>query len=75
MAGTAETHAPSSSSPFLLHYLHCTLIYPLKLFLRNCGRKIKNPYFPVCGHDYIWVNLLNAYLQARWVSEYDDRWF
>ncbi|KAK1419664.1 hypothetical protein QVD17_28908 [Tagetes erecta] len=61
-------------SPFLLHYLHRTIIYPLRL----C-RKPSHGY-PVSVAVMAFVfNLFNSYLQARFVSEYanydNDRWF
>ncbi|KAB1214650.1 Steroid 5-alpha-reductase DET2 [Morella rubra] len=66
-------------SPFLLHYFHRTCIYPLRL-QRNSVRRGTVSGFPisvaVMGFGF---NLLNAYLQARWVSQYkdydSDRWF
>ncbi|KAH6829575.1 3-oxo-5-alpha-steroid 4-dehydrogenase family protein [Perilla frutescens var. hirtella] len=67
-------------TPFLLHYLHRTLIYPLRLFLRAPRREIKNSGFPaIVAAMAFGFNTLNAYLQARWVSEYadldSDGWF
>ncbi|KAL6534349.1 Steroid 5-alpha-reductase det2 [Orobanche hederae] len=61
-------------SPFLLHYLHRTIVYPLKIFLRTPSMKIeKRSGFPVSiAMTAFGFNLLNAYLQARWVSEYAD---
>ncbi|XP_052204425.1 steroid 5-alpha-reductase DET2 [Diospyros lotus] len=60
-------------SPFLLHYLHRTCIYPLRL-RRPCNG------FPVTVALMAFVfNLWNSYVQARWVSHYasyeNDRWF
>ncbi|KAJ9185324.1 hypothetical protein P3X46_004970 [Hevea brasiliensis] len=67
-------------SPFLIHYFHRTCIYPLRL--SNTQRNTKTASgFPVTvalmGFGF---NLLNAYLQARWVSHYkesyhNDGWF
>ncbi|KAK9668847.1 hypothetical protein RND81_13G091000 [Saponaria officinalis] len=59
---------------FLLHYLHRTFIYPLRL------RTTAVAPFPVSilliGFSF---NFLNSYVQARWISHYgdysDDRWF
>ncbi|KAI3474174.1 hypothetical protein Pfo_028962, partial [Paulownia fortunei] len=67
-------------SPFLLHYLHRTIIYPLRLFLKTPSKKIKKSGFPLSVAMMAFgFNLLNAYLQARWVSEYadldSDGWF
>ncbi|KAK6120295.1 hypothetical protein DH2020_045986 [Rehmannia glutinosa] len=60
-------------SPFLLHYLHRTIVYPLRLFLKNPSRKIEKSGFPLSVAMMAFgFNLLNAYLQARWVSEYAD---
>ncbi|KAL3640713.1 Steroid 5-alpha-reductase det2 [Castilleja foliolosa] len=68
-------------SPFLLHYLHRTLVYPLRLLLKTHGRQIQSKsVFPVSiAMMAFGFNLLNAYLQSRWVSEYadleSDGWF
>lgn len=67
-------------APFLIHYLHRTLVYPLRLLLKSPRREIKNPGFPASVAAMAFAfNLLNAFLQARWVSEYGDldgdRWF
>ncbi|KAJ0984073.1 hypothetical protein J5N97_002429 [Dioscorea zingiberensis] len=55
-------------SLYLLHYIHRTLIYPLRL--RSTATK-SNPGFPLfialCAFSF---NLLNAYLQARSASHY-----
>ncbi|KAF3448987.1 hypothetical protein FNV43_RR09711 [Rhamnella rubrinervis] len=66
-------------SPFLLHYLHRTCFYPLCLHW-NTGHKKTANGFPVSVAFMAFVfNLLNAYLQARWLSHYKDyevdRWF
>ncbi|KAM7463900.1 hypothetical protein LguiA_032021 [Lonicera macranthoides] len=65
-------------TPFLLHYLHRTLIYPLRLLL---SRRKTTSGFPVtvAGMAFFF-NLLNSYLQSRSVSHYtdydkDDKWF
>jgi len=61
-------------SPFLFHYFHRTCIYPLRLH-RNTARRSNaaSAGFPVSmavmGFGF---NTLNAYLQARWVSQYKD---
>ncbi|KZV53419.1 hypothetical protein F511_10205 [Dorcoceras hygrometricum] len=65
---------------FLLHYLHRTVIYPLKLLFASPIQKRSAGGFPVSVALMAFVfNLLNAYLQSRWVSEYadfnEDRWF
>ncbi|KAI3816183.1 hypothetical protein L1987_15874 [Smallanthus sonchifolius] len=61
-------------SPFLLHYFHRTIIYPLRL-----RRKRSNGYPITVALIAFAYNLFNSYLQARWVSEYadyeNDRWF
>ncbi|KAH7514581.1 hypothetical protein FEM48_Zijuj11G0104700 [Ziziphus jujuba var. spinosa] len=66
-------------SPFLLHYFHRTCLYPLRLHLNTKHRKTASG-FPVSVALIAFVfNLLNAYLQARWVSHYSnyegDYWF
>ncbi|KAL6987729.1 Steroid 5-alpha-reductase det2 [Sarracenia purpurea var. burkii] len=66
-------------SPFLLHYLHRTCIYPLRLHFKTHRRK-PTAGFPISVALMAFVfNLLNSYLQCRWVSHYadyeDDWWF
>ncbi|GAB2300449.1 Steroid 5-alpha-reductase det2 [Dionaea muscipula] len=63
-------------SIFLLHYIHRTCIYPIRLMKTapNCTR------FPVIVALFAFAfNLLNSYVQARWVSHYgdydQDQWF
>nr|AIH07329.1 steroid 5-alpha-reductase [Echinacea purpurea] len=61
-------------SPFLLHYLHRTVIYPLRL------RRRPSTGYPISIALMAFVfNLFNSYLQTRWVSEYanyrSDGWF
>lgn len=54
-------------SPFLFHYFNRTLLYPLRLLSQ------KPIDFPVSIALMAFsFNLLNAYLQARWVSHYAD---
>ncbi|KAL3839435.1 hypothetical protein ACJIZ3_024026 [Penstemon smallii] len=65
---------------FLIHYIHRTFIYPFKLFLKSPNQKTQKPGFPISVALMAFgFNLLNSYLQARWVSEYADldadRWF
>lgn len=56
-------------SPFLFHYFHRSCIYPLRLH-RN---KTQLTDFPVTVALMAFgFNLLNSYLQARWVSHYKD---
>ncbi|XP_009602749.1 steroid 5-alpha-reductase DET2-like [Nicotiana tabacum] len=73
-------------SPYLFHYINRTIIYPIKLAgkSRIARREIKNPPpesgFPVSIAMMAFAfNLLNAYVQARWVSHYADfnadEWF
>ncbi|XP_051132259.1 steroid 5-alpha-reductase DET2 [Andrographis paniculata] len=62
-------------SPFLIHYTHRTIVYPFRLFLGP-----NKSGFPVSVAVMAFgFNLLNGYLQARWVSEYadleGDEWF
>ncbi|KAF5821113.1 putative 3-oxo-5-alpha-steroid 4-dehydrogenase (NADP(+)) [Helianthus annuus] len=61
-------------SPFILHYFHRTVLYPLRL------RKKPSNGYPISVALIAFVyNLFNSYLQARWVSEYadydTDNWF
>ncbi|KAJ8533032.1 hypothetical protein K7X08_015921 [Anisodus acutangulus] len=65
-------------SPYLFHYTNRTIIYPLKLYFNAYRREIKNGGFPVSiALMAFGFNLLNAYVQARWVSHYADYdvWF
>ncbi|CAK7349837.1 unnamed protein product [Dovyalis caffra] len=59
-------------SPFLLHYFHRTLIYPLRLYQSTTQQKSKTTIgFPlIMAMNGSMVQLLNTYLQARWVSHY-----
>lgn len=56
-------------SPFLIHYINRTIIYPIRL-----ARSIKSGTgFPISVASMAFgFNLLNAYTQARWVSHYKD---
>ncbi|XP_042505372.1 steroid 5-alpha-reductase DET2 [Macadamia integrifolia] len=58
-------------SVFLLHYIHRTFIYPIRLHKTSLQRSKSANRVPVSialmAFSY---NLLNAYLQARWVSHY-----
>ncbi|KAM7271149.1 hypothetical protein ACFE04_030363 [Oxalis oulophora] len=65
-------------SPFILHYFHRVIIYPLRLKPTTTGGS--GGGFPVSVALMAFVfNLLNTYLQARWVSHYNvyhaDGWF
>ncbi|CAL1378875.1 unnamed protein product [Linum trigynum] len=52
--------------PFVVHYFHRTCIYPLRLYLHGGGAG-----FPVSmAAAAFCFNLLNGYLQGRWVSHY-----
>ncbi|XP_010529772.1 PREDICTED: steroid 5-alpha-reductase DET2 [Tarenaya hassleriana] len=56
-------------SPYLLHYFHRTIVYPLRLHLSSSAAVKRG--FPVTVAAMAFVfNLLNAYIQARWVSHY-----
>ncbi|GAV68538.1 Steroid_dh domain-containing protein [Cephalotus follicularis] len=64
-------------SPFLFHYFHRVIIYPLRLKTTAHDRKtdVKNTTngFPmIVALMAFGFNLLNTYLQARWVSHYKD---
>uniref|UniRef100_A0A2P2PII8 Steroid 5-alpha-reductase DET2 n=1 Tax=Rhizophora mucronata TaxID=61149 RepID=A0A2P2PII8_RHIMU len=61
-------------SPFVIHYFQRTCLYPLLLY-RNTTPKIAKTGggFPVgVALMAFGYNLLNGYLQARWVSHYKD---
>ncbi|CAI9287510.1 unnamed protein product [Lactuca saligna] len=61
-------------TPFIFHYFHRTIIYPLRL-----RRKLSNGYPISVALMAFTFNLFNSYLQTRWVSEYADyradEWF
>ncbi|KAJ7961300.1 Steroid 5-alpha-reductase [Quillaja saponaria] len=65
-------------SPFLIHYFNRTCIYPLRL-MKSLNRKTASGFPLSIASMAFGFNLLNAYLQARWVSNYKDyegdRWF
>lgn len=66
-------------SLYIIHYFHRTVLYPIRLYLRRSARKTASE-FPVStalmGFGF---NILNAYLQMRWVTHYavyeDSKWF
>uniref|UniRef100_A0A7C9AD78 Steroid 5-alpha-reductase DET2 n=1 Tax=Opuntia streptacantha TaxID=393608 RepID=A0A7C9AD78_OPUST len=65
-------------SVFLLHYIHRTCIYPLRLRRRNTKTASAFP-ISVAAMAFAF-NLLNSYVQSRWISHYADygaegRWF
>ncbi|KAL5729024.1 3-oxo-5alpha-steroid 4-dehydrogenase (NADP(+)) [Ranunculus cassubicifolius] len=56
-------------SIYLFHYIHRTIIYPLRL--RNTAKTLKKQSFPISiALMAFGFNLLNAYLQSRGVSHY-----
>ncbi|XP_026400657.1 steroid 5-alpha-reductase DET2 [Papaver somniferum] len=60
-------------SVFLFHYIHRTLIYPIRLSKSRKNQNFKKPSFPISVVLMAFVyNLLNVYLQSRWVSHYAD---
>lgn len=66
-------------SPFLFHYFHRTIIYPLRLRTHHLNPKPTSGVPASVALMAFVFNLLNSYLQARWISQYgdyrDDRWF
>ncbi|KAG7643505.1 3-oxo-5-alpha-steroid 4-dehydrogenase C-terminal [Arabidopsis suecica] len=58
-------------SPYLIHYFHRTIIYPLRLF-RSSFPAGKNGFPITIAALAFTFNLLNGYIQARWVSHYKD---
>lgn len=67
-------------SVFLLHYMHRTCIYPLRLRKASASNTKTACDFPVFIALLAFAfNLLNSYLQARWISHYGnyerDQWF
>lgn len=64
----ASLRASALLAVFLLHYSHRTLIYPLRLLRRRSASG-----FPVSIAFMAFLfNILNAFVQARWVSHYAD---
>ncbi|RYR62070.1 hypothetical protein Ahy_A04g019412 [Arachis hypogaea] len=64
-------------SPYLLHYFNRTCIYPLSLLRRSPsgnGKKTSHGFPLSIALTAFFFNLLNAYLQARWVSHYKDNY-
>ncbi|KAM1353157.1 hypothetical protein TB2_032381 [Malus domestica] len=60
-------------TPFLFHYFHRTCLYPLRLHRDTASSKSSAGGFPVSVAAMAFgFNLLNAYLQGRWISEYKD---
>ncbi|KAF5185440.1 3-oxo-5-alpha-steroid 4-dehydrogenase [Thalictrum thalictroides] len=62
-------------SVFLFHYIHRTIIYPLRLHLNNNTnpKKSSSKGFPVSVAAMAFgFNLLNGYLQSRWISHYGN---
>ncbi|KAL5539155.1 hypothetical protein UlMin_045785 [Ulmus minor] len=56
-------------SPYLLHYFNRTVLYPVRLRRTTAS----SSDFPVSVAFMAFLfNLLNAYLQARWVSHYKE---
>ncbi|XP_076918719.1 steroid 5-alpha-reductase DET2-like [Bidens hawaiensis] len=63
-------------SPFLIHYFHRTVIYPLRL--RRTRTRSNGYPITIAGIAFAF-NLFNSYLQTRSITEYvdysDDQWF
>ncbi|XP_021897373.1 steroid 5-alpha-reductase DET2 [Carica papaya] len=59
-------------SPFLLHYFNRTCLYPLRLHRSITQRKPASGFPVSVAMTAFSFNLLNTYLQARWVSHYKD---
>ncbi|KAF8397346.1 hypothetical protein HHK36_016259 [Tetracentron sinense] len=59
-------------SIFLLHYIHRTCIYPLRLPKTKTRTKTASGFPISVAMMAFGFNLLNSYLQARWVSHYTD---
>nr|GMD17047.1 steroid 5-alpha-reductase DET2 [Ipomoea batatas] len=59
-------------SPYLLHYTHRTIVYPLRLYLTSDPRKAAAGFPVSVALMAFTFNILNAYLQTRWVSHYAD---
>ncbi|KAJ8899896.1 hypothetical protein K2173_019599 [Erythroxylum novogranatense] len=60
-------------APYITHYIHRTCIYPLKIHNNQRKDKPEERGFPLSiammGFGF---NVLNAYLQVRWVSHYKE---
>ncbi|KAK4377533.1 hypothetical protein RND71_003829 [Anisodus tanguticus] len=68
-------------SPFLFHYTNRTIIYPLRLYFGSKPNSKKSTsHFPlnIAVTAFIY-NILNSYIQCRWVSHYanyeSNEWF
>lgn len=59
-------------TPFLLHYLNRTCLYPLRLLLTKTTKKTTSGFPLSVALMAFAFNLLNSYIQARWVSHYKD---
>ncbi|KEH23121.1 putative 3-oxo-5-alpha-steroid 4-dehydrogenase (NADP(+)) [Medicago truncatula] len=58
-------------TPFLVHYFNRTVIYPLRLFLTKTTKNPSGFPFSIAVMAFLF-NLLNSFVQARWVSHYKD---
>ncbi|KAK9920478.1 hypothetical protein M0R45_029033 [Rubus argutus] len=60
-------------TPFLFHYFNRTCLYPLRLYRNTTRKPAAGGGFPVSVAMMAFgFNVLNAYLQSRWVSHYKD---
>ncbi|XP_073221817.1 LOW QUALITY PROTEIN: steroid 5-alpha-reductase DET2-like [Cicer arietinum] len=57
-------------TPFLFHYFNRTCVYPLRLFFTATKNTFGFP-FSIALIAFLF-NLLNSYVQARWVSHYKN---
>ncbi|KAK1373144.1 Steroid 5-alpha-reductase DET2 [Heracleum sosnowskyi] len=66
-------------SPYLFHYFHRSVIYPFRQFLKFRRRNTTSGFPVSVALMAFGFNVLNAYLQSRWVSHYaefeGDEWF
>ncbi|EXB89961.1 putative steroid reductase DET2 [Morus notabilis] len=67
----SDLRSLSLITPFLLHYLHRTLIHPIRISLASAPKPSSD--FPVAVAAMAFgFNLLNAFVQTRSVSHYED---
>nr|KYP47143.1 putative steroid reductase DET2 [Cajanus cajan] len=67
----SDPKAQTLMAPFLLHYFHRTVLYPLRLLLTPPS-KAPTPFPLAVALMAFTFNSLNSYLQARSVSHYID---
>ncbi|VFQ97105.1 unnamed protein product [Cuscuta campestris] len=60
-------------SPYLIHYANRTLLYPIRIHPASARLRRPAARFPASVAAMAFAfNVLNAYLQTRWISHYAD---